>query len=98
MQMKRMRIVARISAGEELQYAAQRDAHPVRTVVHLVRDFVERFLEEVRVEQYLELFARLRQMRGVAAFGEIHAQECGTHPPIPEICSKIGRASCRERV
>src|SRR3954468_7958175 len=91
MQMYRMRIVARISAAEKLQHAAQRDAHPVRPVVHLVRDFVERFFEQMRVEQHLQLVTRLRQMRGVAAFGEVRAQEGAAHPSIPEIRSTLHR-------
>src|SRR3954452_5372751 len=91
MQMYRMRIVSRISAAKKLQYTAQWDADPVRTVVHLVRDFVERFLQEMRIEQHLQFSARLRQMRGIAAFGEIRAQERGAHPSIPEVRSTLDR-------
>src|SRR3954447_17667859 len=91
MQMYRMRIVSRISAAKKLQYTAQWDADPVRTVVHLVRDFVERFFQEMRIEQHLQFSARLRQMRGVAAFGEIRAQEGGAHPSIPEVGAALDR-------
>ena len=59
--------IVRILSSQQIEHSAQRDAYPVRPVVQLVADLVQRLLEQVRVEQDADLLARWREMpRAVA--------------------------------
>src|SRR5450759_1282667 len=68
---------------QQLHDAGQRDPHPVRTVVQLVCDLVERLLQKKRIEQHLHLIKRLRQdrrqVRGLHVAAEVRSRRPG-HP------------------
>src|SRR5688500_5965147 len=69
---------------EELQHAAHRDVEPVRTIVELVHDLVERLLGKVGIEEHAGLLVVLRNVRPSCARSEVRIEERGTDPPMPE--------------
>ena len=41
--------------AQQAEDAAQRNFHPFRTVVHLIRQFIKRFIHQIRIQQNLIL-------------------------------------------
>src|SRR5258708_15273346 len=73
-----------LSTTNQLHHSMHRDADPLRPVVELIDDLVQRLLQQVGAEQEIDLFARRRQMQRTGACRQIGAQERRAHPTHPE--------------
>src|SRR5438552_9601116 len=67
-----------------LEYAPQRNPHPVRPAVELVSEFVQRLLEDHRRQLETEVVGRLRQERGIAGGVEVAPEESRGNRVDPE--------------
>src|SRR4051812_36374968 len=65
--------------------AANRDHDPIRTIVQLVADFVDRFVEQVSFEHDLEVVFIARHERRPRRRLKIAHKKSAAHLPIPEI-------------
>src|SRR5207245_3285391 len=77
------------SGRQELEHAANRDAHPIRPVVELVSDLIKRLLQQVGVEENAQLVARFRQMSSGSGHREIRAEKRAADPALPESSSGL---------
>ena len=69
---------------EKLEHAANRDAHPVRPMIQLINDLVQRLFEKIRIKEQTKLLTICRQMGSGGAGGEISPQKRSADPPLPE--------------
>jgi hypothetical protein len=68
---------------EQLKDSSQRDAQPVGPVVQFIPEFVERLLEQVNVQQYVQFIALDRKEIAFGRVFKIGVQERRAYPDIP---------------
>src|ERR1700685_4363070 len=74
-----------VYSDEETKNAAKRNANPVGAIVHLIGHFVQRFVEDERIEQPAALLMVRRQEDAAFGCAEIGVQICGADVLIPRV-------------
>src|SRR5438874_4542317 len=71
--------------AQEVFDPANRNDDPIRPMIQLVTDFVDRFVEQICFEEHMQISFPLRDKGGSPGRLEIALQENARHLPIPEI-------------